>query len=72
MNQREQAISTIEALYPVDSQYPDTAKIGKELLLRAVLEFSDWRKLPDEILIRYASICEYYETKETNKFLRTN
>lgn len=70
MDKRTQAISTIEALYPIDSEYPDSARIGKELLIRAVMEFPDWRKLPDEILFKYANLCEYEESKNTREFLK--
>lgn len=40
---REEAIRHIEALYPADSVYDDTAEIGRELLEQARREVSGWR-----------------------------
>ncbi len=71
MNKREQAISTIEALYPIDSEYLDTNAIAEKLILQAIGE-NDWRKLPDEILFRYAELCQMQENKEVNEFLKRN
>ena len=61
---REQAISTIEALYPIDSQYADTNEIGERLLAQAKREVEDWRTtLSDAVLIRYADLCQQEEAK---------
>lgn len=54
---REKAIDQIGCLYPADSQYPETAEVGKELLEQAKREIEDWRNLPTPILIRYARLC---------------
>ncbi len=54
----EEAIDDIEALYPTDSPFPDTNEIGKELLNQAIEEvYSDWRNLPEEVILRYAQLC---------------
>jgi len=45
---RREAISTIEALFPIDSQYAETNAIGERLLAQAKREHDDWRNLPVE------------------------
>ncbi len=67
---RQQAISTIEALYPIDSQYKETTAIGERLLAQAKRECEDWRNLPDAILLRYANLCEQEEERSTRQLLR--
>lgn len=52
---REEAISIIDELYPADSGYEETAKIGRELLDQA--KRSAWRTEPTEVLIKYAQLC---------------
>lgn len=54
---RDEAIKNIEALYPTDSQYPDTAQIGQELLSQAKREVNGWRTEPTAVLVRYAELC---------------
>ena len=54
---RKRAIETIELLFPADSQYPESAKIGKGLLLQAKDEVNNWRNEPTPVLIRYAQLC---------------
>lgn len=54
---RDEAIGHIEALYPADSEYEDTAEVGRGLLERAKREALDWRNEPDVVLIRYAELC---------------
>ena len=68
---REQAIANIEALYPADSQYIESAKIGQQLLEQAKREVNGWRTEPTEVLIRYAELCMYLENKETQKLQKT-
>lgn len=58
---REQAIQIIEDLFPPDSQYPDTNAIGNRLLEQAKSEVNNWRTLPDDIIFRYAQLCEEEE-----------
>ena len=58
---RENAIETIEYLYPADSDYPDTRKIGIQLLEQAKRDADNWRNLPDATLIRYAELCQQKE-----------
>lgn len=54
---RNEAIKTIETLYPADSQYGDTAEFGRQLLAQAKREVNGWRTEPTEVLIRYAHLC---------------
>ena len=54
---REQAIQQIEGLFPTDSQYEETNKIGERLLAQAKREVVGWRTEPTEVLIRYAELC---------------
>jgi len=54
---REEAIRHIEALYPADSDYKDTAEIGRQLLERIKREVNDWRSEPNAVLVRYAELC---------------
>jgi len=54
---REYAIEVIQSLYPADSDWPDTAKVGQELLERAEREVAGWKTKPTEVLIRYAELC---------------
>jgi len=62
---RSEAISTIEALYPADSQYEDSREIGKRLLEQAEMEINGWRSKPTEVLIRYAELCMAEENRQT-------
>ena len=66
---REEAISDIAALFPINSEYPDTAAVGARLLIQAVQELN-WRDLPDNILFRYASLCRQTENRQHNEFMR--
>jgi len=52
---RDDAISTIEQLYPADSELDPT--IGLELLAQAKREVAGWRTEPTEVLVRYAQLC---------------
>jgi len=61
---REEAIQEISALFPVDSDFADTAQKGKELLARAIGR--EWRALPDSILFRYAELCLAEERRQAN------
>lgn len=56
---REQAIRTIEALYPADSAFPATRMQGQQLLANAKreCEAEDWRDQSDAVLTRYAELC---------------
>jgi hypothetical protein len=60
------AIEDIEALYPVDSEFPKTNEIGRKLLIMAILKHN-WRKLPEEILYSYAELCRELERHEPGK-----
>ncbi len=67
---RQKAIDTIEALYPIDSQYEETNKVGERLLAQAKRECEDWRNLPDAILFRYADLCQQEEERSTRQLLK--
>ena len=56
---REDAIQVIEGLWPVDSQFIETAQIGQQLLneARDRVGASDWRLESEEVLLAYAMLC---------------
>ena len=54
---REKAIETILDLYPPDSDYPETAEIGSQLLRQARQDTKAWLRESDEVLIRFARLC---------------
>jgi len=62
-DKRTKAIETIELLYPADSQFPDTARIGRKLLEQAKQEVETWRNESDDVLLRYAELCEIEDRK---------
>lgn len=69
---RDEAVSTIEALYPTDSEYPDTNKVGANLLAEAqqlVAKVRTWRDEPTEVLVKYAELCRGYDHKQYQKHL---
>jgi hypothetical protein len=51
-----ECIYHIEQLWPPDSEYTETRKIGQQLLLKAI-EDNNWRELPLSVLERYAELC---------------
>lgn len=65
---RSEAISNIESLFPIDSEYPDTNEVGKKLLMQAI-ECIGWRKLNDDILNEYAKLCIDEENRQANRIL---
>ena len=67
---REEAIATIEGLYPTDSQYERTNEIGRDLLRQAKEQVQGWRSEPTEVLIRYAELCQAMEERQTRYLLR--
>lgn len=54
---RQDAIATISWLYPPDSQFEETAKVGRELLNEARLDPSKWRDEDTEVLVRFSQLC---------------
>ncbi len=54
---REQAIQQIEGLFPTDSQYEETNKMGERLLAQAKREVEGWRIESTPVLVRYAELC---------------
>jgi len=65
---REQAIQQIEGLFPTDSQYEETNKIGERLLAQAKREVEGWRTEPTEVLIRYAELCHAEEVRQDRHY----
>jgi hypothetical protein len=63
VGEREQLIELIDALFPADSQDPETARIGRALLLEAQDQVQDWRDEPTEVLREYARLCEEYRER---------
>ena len=61
---RDYAIEVINSLYPPDSEFPDTAAIGQELLEQARNEVNGWQTEPTEVLIRLAELCIQKENEE--------
>ena len=61
---KKQAMDCISGLYP-----PDTEK-GQELLRQAKAEMESWRDLPENILIRYAELCQREENHIYNDIKR--
>ena len=61
---KKQAIDCISGLYP-----PDTEK-GQELLRQAKAEMESWKDLPENILIRYAELCQREENHIYNDIKR--
>ncbi len=61
---REQAIQRIEGLFPTDSQYEDTNKIGDRLLAQAKREVEGWRSESTLVLVRYAELCIAEENRQ--------
>ena len=64
---RDEAITTINELYPADSKFDDTAAIGQELLDKAQQMYANWRNEPDKVLFEYARLCIATEKKSLNK-----
>ncbi len=64
---REEAIKAIDFLFPADSEYPASAKLGQELLEQAKREVVGWRTEPTEVLIRYAELCIDKDNANTNR-----
>ena len=55
---KEQAMDIISGLYP-----PDT-EIGQKLLQQAKNQLETWRYLPENVLIRYAELCQREENHQ--------
>lgn len=66
---RDEAIKTIEQLYPADDRmFPDAAMVGQSLLEQAQNEVGTkltWRNEPTKVLIRYAELCLEEEKRQT-------
>lgn len=68
--QRDNWIQSIDSMFPIDSPYEKTNEIGRRLLIESIEE-SDWRLLPDEILVIYAQKCLAEDNRQTNELLDT-
>lgn len=70
----QDAINHVESLYPPDSQYEDTAQIGRELMNNSVgnsVGFENWRELPKRhlFLLCRANLLEHGEKALASEFL---
>jgi len=63
---RETAIMHIKNLYPPDSDYKDTAKIGELLLKQAKQEVEGWESESTEVLVRFAQLSIQYDNSPWN------
>ncbi len=68
----EQAIADISALFPTDSQYEETNKIGERLLAQAKREVEGWRSESRAVLLRYAELCRREESCQTRELLKAH
>jgi hypothetical protein len=64
LDPRHHAIATIEDLYPPDSEYPDTAEIGRQLLAEAKDTMSSWRNEPLDVLQEFARLCQREDQRQ--------
>jgi hypothetical protein len=56
--EKNNAINTIQSLYPIDSEFSDTRATGQKLLLEAIEDTGmDINELPLVVLNRYAQLC---------------
>lgn len=67
---RNEAIEIINFLYPADSTFQEANAIGKELLKEAREFVNKWQSESTEILVKYAELCQEYENKEYEKWLK--
>ncbi len=59
----DQAIADIAALFPTDSQFEGTNKVGERLLAQAKREVEGWRSESRSVLLRYAELCRHEENR---------
>lgn len=60
---RDEAVKTIDALHPTDSEYPTANEVGEGLLeeaRRLVGNRRTWRDETTAVLIKYAELCEQH------------
>lgn len=67
MTHREKAIQEIEGLYPPDCEYPETAKIGQELLEEAKRRCSSWKNEPDHVIYTFLQLCRDKESHSSKR-----
>lgn len=51
---KEDAIKHIRALYPPDSQFPETAEEGQRIIEEAKCRCNLWENLPEDVLVTAA------------------
>lgn len=61
---RNDAVETIKATYPPDSEHPETAEIGQRLLEETKRELTSWECESTAVLIRLAQKCIKLENGE--------
>lgn len=74
LHQMQDAIGHIDSLYPPDSHYADTARIGRELMDTHVgnsMGYSNWRELSAKELFRlaWANLVKHGESSMASKYL---
>jgi hypothetical protein len=68
---KHEAITSIGGLYPSDSEFPKTNEIGRKFMLQAMDEVRfNWRELPENVLTRWAELCEAKEAHDQREFER--
>ena len=56
-NNKQKTIKNIEQLFPIDSEFEATNKLGEKLLIETIKKLN-WRNLPIDFLIKYSEKCE--------------
>jgi len=73
--ERKKSIAIIEELYPPDSQYPATKKMGEEFMHWALTKFINrygWKGLDEAILKDMAYFCQRHEKMVENGNFKDN
>jgi hypothetical protein len=66
---KQEAIRRIEGLYPPDSDYTSTGRIGAALLEQAKRNVGSWRTEPEEVIFELLRLCEEKERENTRERL---
>lgn len=61
---RQQAIRSIEQLFPADSPHLILRETGRRLLQLAQMERTEWRYEPTGVLMRYAELCAEEQARQ--------
>lgn len=62
--ERERLIQNIEGLFPPDSDFIETAKVGQRLLDQAERDVATWKTKPIEVLRRFSLLCEHEDNRQ--------